>query len=149
MSSTTYCVEVGRGWKILLDFKLLIPFVLNDNFYCKNTFPFCSPYCLLKPSSHKRHKDKDMINTKTKLGISSRTCKNKTTIIFLCFAFCSVLGLYLDYNLMLMLKTILMSQTWLHSFDFCFNFMLMYKCEPGFKLPHVYPRRVRSREQFI
>ena len=65
---------------------------------------------LLKPGSHERHKHKNKMNTKTKHDFSSGTCEDKTTRIFLCFAFCSALGLCLDYGLMLMLMTILMSQ---------------------------------------
>ena len=61
-----------------------------------------------KPGSHERHKHK--INTKTKHDFSSGTYEDKTTRIFLCFAFGSALGLCLDYDLMLMLMTILMSQ---------------------------------------
>ena len=63
----------------------------------------------LKPGLHERHKHKDEIKTKTKNDISSGTCEDKTRI-FLCFVFCSALGLCLDYNLMLMITTILMSQ---------------------------------------
>ena len=68
----------------------------------------------LKPGSHERHEHKDKINTKTK-HISSGTCEDKTRI-FLCFVFCSALGLRLDYDLMLMITTILMSQARLNSF---------------------------------
>ena len=39
-----------------------------------------------------------------------------TTIIFLCLAFCSALVICLDYDLMLMFMTILMSQAWLVDF---------------------------------
>ena len=46
-----------------------------------------------KPSPHDRHKHK--INTKTKHDFSSGTCEDKTTIIFLCFLFCSAVGLWL------------------------------------------------------
>ena len=42
--------------------------------------------------------------------ISSETCDDKTTRVFLCFVFCSALGLYLDYDLMLMITMILKSQ---------------------------------------
>ena len=70
----------------------------------------------LKPGSHEQHKHKDKINTKTKHDISSGTCEDKTTRIFLCFVFCSAHGLCLDYDLMLMITTILMSQARLHSF---------------------------------
>ena len=71
-----------------------------------------------KPNSHQRHKHKHKINTKTKHVFSSGTCEDKTTRIFLCFPFCSALGLCLDYDLMLMfmLMTILISQAWLHFF---------------------------------
>ena len=41
------------------------------------------------------------INTKTKHDFFSRTCEDKTTRIFLYFAFCSALGVCLDYDLML------------------------------------------------
>ena len=64
----------------------------------------------LKPDSHERHRHKDKINSKTKHDICSGTYKDKTTRIFLCFVFCSALGLCLDYDLMLMITTILMSQ---------------------------------------
>ena len=63
-----------------------------------------------KPGSHERHKHKDKIRTKTKRDISSETCEDKTTRIFLCFVFCSAHGLCLDYDLMLMITTILMWQ---------------------------------------
>ena len=53
----------------------------------------------LKPGLHERHKHKQQ---KTKYDFFSGTCEDKTTIIFLCFAFCSALGLCLDYDLMLM-----------------------------------------------
>ena len=79
---------------------------------------------MVKPGSHEQHKHKDKINTKTKHDISSGTCKDKTSRYFLCFVFCSALGLCLDYNLMLMLITVLMSQTWLHSFVLRFVFSL-------------------------
>ena len=46
-----------------------------------------------KPSSYERHKHK--INAKTMHDFSSGTCENKTTIIFLCFLFCSAVGLWL------------------------------------------------------
>ena len=48
--------------------------------------------------------------TRAKHDFSSGTCEDKTTRIFLCFVFCSALGLCLDYDLMIMLMTILMSQ---------------------------------------
>ena len=60
----------------------------------------------VKPSSQKQHKHKDKINTKTKHDISSRTYEDQTRI-FLCFVLSSVLGLCLDYDLMLMITTIL------------------------------------------
>ena len=66
---------------------------------------------MLKPGSHKGHKHKDKINVKTKHDISSGTCEDKTTGIFLCFVFCLALGLCSDYDLMLMITRILMSQT--------------------------------------
>ena len=53
----------------------------------------------VKPGSHERHKHKAKINTKTKHDICSRICEDKTRI-FLCFVFCSALGLCLDYDLM-------------------------------------------------
>ena len=58
------------------------------------------------------------ISNENKASMTSGTCEDKITIIFLCFAFCSALGLCLNYDLMLvlMLMTILMSQAWLHSF---------------------------------
>ena len=84
--------------------------------------------CLLKPGSHEQHKHKHNTNTKTKHDLSSETCEDKTTRIFHCFAFCSALGLCLDYDLMLM--TILMTS--FPCFAFCFAFMLMLSCEPGF-----------------
>ena len=56
------------------------------------------------------------INTKTKHDLSTGTRKDETTRLFICFVFRSVLGLCLDYDLMLMLTTTLMSQAWLHSF---------------------------------
>ena len=62
----------------------------------------------VKPGSHERHKHEHKINTKTKHDFFSGTCEDKTTRNFHCFAFCSVLGLCLDYDLMLI--TILMSQ---------------------------------------
>ena len=49
------------------------------------------------------------ISKEKKHDFSSGTCEDKITRIFLCFAFCSALGLCLDYDLMLMLMTILMS----------------------------------------
>ena len=61
---------------------------------------------LLKPGSHEWHKHKHKINTKTKHHFSSGTCEDKTTRIFLCFAFCSAHGLCLDYDLMVMLMLI-------------------------------------------
>ena len=72
----------------------------------------------VKPGSHERHKHK-----KTKHDFSSGTCENKTTRIFLCFAFCSAFGLCLNYDLMLM--TILMSQAWLHSFVLPFIYFVL------------------------
>ena len=51
--------------------------------------------CFVKPDSHERHKHKHKVNTKTKHDFSSGTCEDKTTRIFLCFAFCSALGLCL------------------------------------------------------
>ena len=65
---------------------------------------------MLKPGSHERHKHKVKIKTKVKRDISPVTCKDKTTRIFLCFVFCSALGLCLDYDLMLMITTIVMSR---------------------------------------
>ena len=65
----------------------------------------------LKPGSHK-HK----IDTKTKHDLSSGTCKYKTTRIFLCFVYCSALGLCFDCVLMLVLMSLYMSQASLHSF---------------------------------
>ena len=62
----------------------------------------------LKRDTHEQHKHKDKINTKTKY-ISSGTPEDRTRI-FLCFVFCSALGLCLDYDLILVLTTILMSQ---------------------------------------
>ena len=78
-----------------------------EPFYCPPNFARAS----IKPGSHERRKHKDKIKTKTKRDISSGTCKDKTTRIFLCFAFCSSLGLCLDYDLILMITTILISQT--------------------------------------
>ena len=52
-------------------------------------------YALLKPGSHERHKHKHKINTKRKHDLRDKTR------IFLCFAFCSALGLCLDCDLML------------------------------------------------
>ena len=46
---------------------------------------------------------------KTKYDISSETYEHKIGI-FLCVVFCLALGLCLDYDLMLMITTILMSQ---------------------------------------
>ena len=69
---------------------------------------------IVKIASHEQHKHKDKINTETKRDIFSGTCKDKTARIFLCFIFCSALGLCLDYDLMFM--TILMSQAWLSFF---------------------------------
>ena len=74
---------------------------------------------------------------KTKHDISSGTCEDKTTTIFIYFFFvlCSALGLCLDHDLMHMITTILMSHAWLHAFicfAFCFVLMLMLMCEPGF-----------------
>ena len=57
-----------------------------------------------------RHQHKDKINRKTKPDISSGTCKDKTTRIFLCFIFRSALGLCLDYDLTHVIATILTSQ---------------------------------------
>ena len=51
----------------------------------------------------------------------SGTCEDKITKNFLSLAFCSALGLSLDYDLMLM--TILMAQAFL-CFAFCFALML-------------------------
>ena len=56
---------------------------------------YLSPFLHFKPGSHERHKHK--INMKTKHDFSSGTCEDKTMRIFLCFAFCSALGLCLDY----------------------------------------------------
>ena len=64
----------------------------------------------LKPGSHQRHKHKHKIDTKTKHDFSSGTCEDKTTRIFLCFVFCSALGLCFDYVLMLVLMSLYMSQ---------------------------------------
>ena len=61
-------------------------------------------------SSYERHKHKEKIDTKTRHDISFGTFKDKTTRIFLCFVFCLALGLCLDYDLMLMITTILMPQ---------------------------------------
>ena len=70
-----------------------------------------------KPGSHKRHKHKDKINTKTKhLSMISPLGLAKIKQDFLCFVFCSALGLCLHYDFMLMIMSILMSQVWLHSF---------------------------------
>ena len=82
----------------------------------------------IKPASQNRHKhkhkqkQKQKLNMKTNHEFSSGTYEDKTTRIFLCFAFCAALGLSLDYDLMLMLMlmTILMSQAWPHSFVFPF-----------------------------
>ena len=74
-----------------------------------------SQACDIKSGSRKQHKHKDKINTKTKHDISSGTCEDKTTIVFLCYVFCSALGLCLDYDLKLMITTILMTQASLHS----------------------------------
>ena len=52
---------------------------------------------------------KDKINTKTK-HVFSKTCEDKTTRIFRGFVFSSALSLCLDYDLMFMIITILMSQ---------------------------------------
>ena len=49
-----------------------------------------------------------------------RTCKYKTTRIFLWFVFCSALGLCFDYVLMVVLMSLYMSQPSLHSFVFPF-----------------------------
>ena len=92
----------------------------------------------LRPGSHKRHKHKHKINTKTKHDFSSGTCEDKTTRIFLCFAFWCPLGLCLDYDLMLMLMTILMSQAWLHSFD------LPFVCPYAYAYAHAYAHAVLS-----
>ena len=67
-----------------------------------------------------------MIDTKTKHDLCSGTFKYKTTRIFLCFVFCSALGLCFDYVLMVVLMSLYMSQTWLHSF-FCLLFVPMFK----------------------
>ena len=78
---------------------------------------------------------------KTKDGFSSETCEDKTTRIFLCFAFCSALCLCLDYDLMLMLMlmlmTILMSQAWLDSFvlPFVFPLCLCYRVNQALMIP--------------
>ena len=65
----------------------------------------------IKPGLHERHKHEEKIITKTKQNdIFSGTCKDKTTRIFLCFIFCSTLGICLDYDLLLMLTTVLMLQ---------------------------------------
>ena len=68
------------------------------------------------PGWHEQHKHKDKINTKTKHDISSGTCEDKTTRIFLYLVICSVFGLCLNFDLLLMITMILMSQAWLHSF---------------------------------
>ena len=73
----------------------------------------------IKPGSPEQHKHKKKINTKTKHDISSETCEDKARF-FLCFIFCSALGLCFDSDLMLMLTMILMSQAWLHSFVLLF-----------------------------
>ena len=65
---------------------------------------------------------------KTKHDISSGTCEDKTRI-FLSFLFCSVLGLCLVYDFMLMTTTIFMSQAWLRSFVLPFVLTLcLYLC---------------------
>ena len=61
-------------------------------------------------------KENISISTKTKHDISSGTFEDKTTRIFLRFILCLVLGLCLDYDLMLTFMTIFMSQAWLDSF---------------------------------
>ena len=86
----------------------------------KNKGPVPTPASIprqrLKSGSHEHRKHKDKINTKTKEDISSETCEDKTARIFFCFVFYSVLGLRYDYDLMLMITTIHMSQASLHSF---------------------------------
>ena len=93
-----YRVEVGRCWKCSWDFK---SFVLSVLIKISIVRTRCRR---LKPGSHWRHKHNDKINTKTKHDISSGTCEDKTTRLFLCFVFCWVLSLCMDYDLMLMLK---------------------------------------------
>ena len=83
----------------------------------------------LIPGSHESHKHKDKIKTKTKLHISLGTCTDKTTRIFLCFVFCSALGLCLDNDLMLMNHdyddTYVKGLTSFLWFALCFVLMLM------------------------
>ena len=90
--------------------------IVNSGIYNISEAKFLLPIRSLKPGSHERHKRKEKINTKTKCDISSGTCEDKTARIFLCFFFCSALGLCLDCDLMFMITTILVSQAWLHSF---------------------------------
>ena len=114
------------------EIKVLRTFVYFFLWLNFSNFPFAS--CSHCTGSHERHRHK--INTKTRHYFSFGTCEDKTTRIFLCFAFCSALGLCLDYDLMLM--TILMSEAWHYSFvlPFVFALMLMLSCEPGLKLGH-------------
>ena len=81
----------------------------------------------LKPVVHERRKHKDRSDTKTKHDIFSGTFEDTTTRIFLRFVFRSALGLCLDYDLILMLTTTLMSQAWLHSFVLPF-ILSLYVC---------------------
>ena len=72
---------------------------------------------------------------KTKHDISSGNGEDKTTRIFLCFVFCSVLGLCLDYGPYVYAydDSYAAGLTSFLCFAFCFVLMLMFKCEPGLK----------------
>ena len=85
----------------------------------------CPP---VKLGLYEQHKHKDKINTKTKRDISSGTCKDKTTRIFLCFVFCAAFGLCTWQSLCRRLASFLY-------FAFCFVLMvilmLMLTHKPG------------------
>ena len=96
----------------------------------------------LKPCSHEQQKHEEKINTKTKYDIFSGTFEDKTTRNFLCFVFCSAIGLCLDYDLMLTLRRPSCRRLDFIPFFFAFCFilmlmlmlMLMFKCEPVFSV---------------
>ena len=114
------------------------------NFLCNVIF------LILKPGSHQRHKHK--IDTKTKHYLSSGTCKYKTTRIFLCFVFCSALGLCLHGLCMFLCLCLCRSTVYVAGLTafLCFPCLsiclcLCCQCEPGLKNNHLL-RKQNSHE---
>ena len=126
------------------------PKVLDWSFCMQSNKPMLHDYCSYEDHNPVHTSDisiKHRINTKTKQDFSCGTCEDKTTRIFLCFAFCSALGfrllfLCLDYDLMLM--TILMSQASLHSFVLPFVLPLCYCVNQAYCLIEAFYAKLNS-----